>query len=283
MKGSNIVDLLSIFFKKTYRLETFQKDIKSFGIVLKGKSVENLPKIATEFNDCFIVNNFDLEMEIVGDSLLNKNIVHFVCRTMTTPMTPDNYRKLNIKEIQLANSGVLELLVPTKSIIYKLDGTGSQAYTAENKRLPAVKLPVMVSLIKAIRHYQSLGLKTVFLPKDMINRSKDIYGAEFAKKFPNTGQLAMYYTIEIIKPKNLWVIGLDFYQADYLCREGRPHMATIELQRTKMKRMNAVKVVEDWITEHPEINFNIVTYYEGLKPQDNLKVFNYSQTREILK
>jgi hypothetical protein len=239
-----------MFFGKAYRLETFQNDLKDFCIVLKGKSVENLPKIAKEFNDCFIVNNFDLEMEIVGNSLLNKNIVHFVCRTMTTPMTPDNYRKLNIKEIQLSNSTVLEHFK---------------------------------ALIKVIPHYQSLGLKTVFLPKDIIRVSKDLYGVEFAKKFPNTGQLAMYYALEIIKPKNLWVIGLDFYQADYLCRDGRPHLTPIEKQRAKMTRTNAVQVVEDWVTCHPEVNFNIVTYYEGLKPQKNLRIFNYSQEHEVLK
>ena len=240
------MDILSTFLTKKYALETFQQCVESFGVILKGKSVENLPKISNEFNDCFIVNNFDLEMKVVGDCLLNKNVVHFVCRTKTTPMTAENYRRLNVKEVQLSNSSVFEHFR---------------------------------ALIQVIPHYQSLGLKTVFLPKDILRTSKGLFGSEYAKKFPNTGHLAIYYAASVIKPKTLWVIGLDFYQSDYLCRDGRPHLSPIERQRSKMKRIKAVEVIQDWIEGHPETKFNIVTYYDRLKPQKNLEVINYSQAK----
>lgn len=179
------MNILNVVINKPYNLETFQAGIENFGIILKGKSIEKLPKIYKEFGDCFIANNFDKEIEIIGDCLLNKNIVHFSNRSFrTAPLKPENYKKLGIKEVQLYKNSALW-----------------------DKRL-----------LYIIYLYQSFGLRTVFLPKQLLKVSGSMFGSGFEKKFPNTGLLAIWYALEIIKPKKLWIVGLDFYQSDYLVR-----------------------------------------------------------------
>ena len=105
---------------------------------------------------------------------------------------------------------------------------------------------------------------------DILKVSSDLFGQEFAKKFANTGLLAIYYALKIIKPRNLWIIGLEFYQNDYL--ERRTYHPPIEVLQDKMKRVNAVGVANKWIKEHPNITFNILSYFNGFKPQRNLRL-----------
>jgi len=229
--------IFNAFFNKNYSLKTFCPGIENFGVILKGKSIEKLPKVSDEFKDCFIVNNFDKEIEIIGNCLLDKNIVHFTNRSFrTAPLKPENYRKLNIREVQLYKSSALW-----------------------DKRL----LYIMYI-------YQSLGLRTVFLPRQLLSKSGGLFGSEFEKKFPSTGLLAILYALEIIKPKNLWIVGLDFYQSDYLVR--RDYNTPIEIMRAKMKKTDAPGAVNRWITEYPNVNFNIVTYFDGFETSPNLRL-----------
>lgn len=232
-----LVKMGNVLVRKSYSLKTFQPNIENFGVVLKGKSIEKLPQVTKEFNDCFIVNNFDKEIEIIGDCLLDKNIVHFSNRSFrTAPLKPENYNKLGIKEVQLYKSSALW-----------------------DKRL-----------LYIIYIYHSLGLRTVFLPKHLMKVSKGLFGSEFEKKFPSTGLLAIFFALEIIKPQNLWIVGLDFYQSDYLVR--RNYNTPIEIMRAKMKKTDSPGAVRRWIREYPNVNFNIVTYFDGFEPQQNLKL-----------
>lgn len=226
-----------VLVEKPLELKTFEPGLENFGVILKGKSIEKLPKIYKEFDDCFIVNNFDKEIEIIGDCLLNKNIVHFTNRSFrTAPLKPENYNKLGIKEVQLYKNNAL----CDKRLLY------------------------------IIYLYQSLGLRTVFLPKQLLNVSGSVFGTDFEKKFPSTGLLAIWYALEIIRPQNLWIVGLDFYQSDYLVR--RHWNTPIEIMRAKMNRTNAPGAVNKWIKDYQHINFIIGTYFDGFEIKKNLTI-----------
>jgi len=138
------------FVKQIHECPYFSKGMDSFSIMLKGKSLEQLPNYDKEFESCFLVNNFDKEIEAIGDSLLGKKCVHFVNRVMTAPLQPENYKRFNITEIQLL-----------KISAYKDH-----------------------SLRKAIRYYKSLGLNLHFLPKKLLEFNKRDFGKEYAKKYP---------------------------------------------------------------------------------------------------
>ena len=213
----------------------FQENIESFGVILKGKSIEKIDRVYCNYDDCFIVNNFDKEIGLLERYLVNKNTVHVVNRLMTAPLTPSNYKKMGITDIQLSKDSA--------------------------RGDPMLRT--------AIGHYKSLGLRVHFLPERLL-RFNRYFGPEYANKHPNTGILAIAYALDIIRPKNLWIVGLDFYQADYLVR--RPHQSPIEKQREKMKRLDLVNVFVDILKKYPDVNVNMVSYYDGFPTLENLNI-----------
>lgn len=227
----------AIFVKPVKECPYFPKGLDSFGVMLKGKSLERFPNYDKQFENCFLVNNFDMEIEVIGDSLSGKKCVHFINRTTTAPLRPENYEKLNITDIQLS----------------LVSGLGE-------KRLK-----------KAIKYYKSLKLKTHFLPKKLLEFNKRDFGKEYARKYPNTGIIAIIYSLEILQPKVLWLIGLDFYQCDYLFK--RPKEYVLEHQQEKIKRINLVEVTANIFQRYPSTQINIVSYYKGFPEVQNVKFF----------
>ena len=221
----------------------FQENIEHFGVILKGKSIERIDKVYRNYDDCFIVNNFDKEIELLEKYLIGKNTVHFVNRLMTAPLTPSNYRKLGITDIQLS----------------KVSAKGDD------------------KLKRAIMHYKSLGLRTCFLPRRLLEFNR-YFGPEYANKHPNTGVLAICYALDIIRPKNLWIVGLDFYQADYLVR--RSHQSPLEDQRAKMDRIDLINVFVDILKRYPDGSVNIVTYYDGFPELANVNILRTGEDIE---
>jgi len=232
--NESICTLYSWFKKSSDGCPYFSKHPDSFGILLKGKSIELLPNHVNSFKDCFVVNNFDKEIEVVGESLVGKNCVHFVNRLMTAPLEPENYENYGITDVQLI----------------KTSAFGDRG------------------LVKTIRHYESLGLQTHLLPKKMLEFNTH-FSKEYRKKAPNAGALAIAYALELIQPKVLWIIGMDFYQSDYLIR--RPHQNPIEVQRAKMNRINIVEIMAVTFKRHPKIAINMVSYYKGFPEVPNVK------------
>ena len=167
-----------------------------------------------------------------------KNIVHLSNRSFrTAPLKDINYKRFGIKEIQFYKNSILW----------------------DKRSLYIIYL------------YNLLGLSTVFLPNMLLKNSGSIFGSEFEKKFPSTGLLAIYYALEIIKPKNLYIVGLDFYQSDYLIR--REWNTPIEIMQKKMSKADCSGVVNNWIKNYQKVNFIFGTYFDGFKPQKNLKIF----------
>lgn len=215
----------------------FPTGMDSFAVLLKGKSLEQLPKYEKQFECCFLANNFDEEIRLIGDSLIGKKCVHFANRLMTAPLKPENYKKLNITDVQLM-----------------------KVSACRDRRL---KL--------AADHYKSLGLNVHFLPKKLIKFNKD-FGMLYSKKYPNTGILTIVYALEMLRPKTLWVMGLDFYQSDYLTR--RPHQSPIEVQRRQMEKIKMAEITANTFRRYPEVKINMVSYYKGFPAPPNVEILS---------
>jgi len=90
------------------------------------------------------------------------------------------------------------------------------------------------------------------------------------RKYPNTGIIAIIYALEMLKPKTLWLVGLDFYQSDYLFR--RPHQNPLNVQQEKMGRINLVEVTANIFSRYPDTQINMVSYYNGFDEVENVKI-----------
>ena len=207
----------------------FPNNLKDFGVILKGASVARIDTVSDNFEHCYMVNNFDRninnadsEYSIVAPVLKGKNIVHFVNRLNTAPLLPEHYKELGITEIQFTKC----------------------------------EYDSMISQMRGL--YESYGLNCHLLPEELLGYNDFFAGTgNYAKKHPNTGVLAIIYAAHILKPKNLWVVGLDFYQNDYLFR--RPWQAPLKQQKAKMDRTNMVEHFIDVVRRNPNVNFKMVT------------------------
>jgi len=212
----------------------FQENIESFGVLLKGRSLSHLPRYAHKFNDCFIVNDFKEEIESFGDCIQGKNISHFVNKSKHARLHVKQYNSLNIDKIQ--------------------------AYQVFN----ILNLGHLVMWIR----YKMIKKELRWLPERLLAFNKS-FGPEFQRKFPNTGLLSIIYTLEIIKPQELWVLGLDFYKADYLFR--REYHETLTPQINKFDQLGLVDFMANIFALYPETHINLVTVYKEFPDVKNVK------------
>jgi hypothetical protein len=212
----------------------FPENPSSFGVLLKGSSLSEFPEYSDKFNHCFIVNDFKKEVEHIGSFLEGKKIVHFVNKSHYAPLYPSQYLHLNIDNIQIYQ----------KFNLFE------------------------IGLLKAWLRYTILRKKIYWLPDNLLKFNKT-FGKEFVKKFPNTGILAVIYALEIIRPKELWVFGMDFYKSNYLYR--RDYHKTLSPQIDKYAKLGLIDFVADLFKQYPSTNINFVTSYKEFPEIKNVK------------
>jgi hypothetical protein len=217
----------------------FNSDIENFGVLLKGKSVKSVHDYHDNFDACFVVNNFERELLQFENILKEKEVAHFINRLPTAPMSYSSYMAINIEKIMFMK-------------------------------------PFDIFDINMLRNYflcKVLRKKVFFLPRS-IQRKDWGFGDEYKHKFPNAGILSLIYVLEVIKPKNLWVFGLDFYHGDYLSR--RSHQNPIELQREKFDRLNLIDFTSNLFSCYEETKINIVTSCEEFPAMNNVNKIIYN-------
>lgn len=109
-----------------------------------------------------------------------------------------------------------------------------------------------------IKFYHALGVKNVrYLPDKYEKTTRGI---------SNTGVCCIFYVSEVIKPKRIWITGLEFYRENYLVKENYPH------QLAKTKKINLVDSFINIVKKYPHIEYNLITYYKKLPKIDNLNI-----------
>ena len=121
-------------------------------------------------------------------------------------------------------------------------------------------------------HYASmfLDLNVYFLP-EKLRKYNDRFGDEYKLKFPNTGVLSIIYTLDILKPKNLWLFGLDFYTTDYYVEQIKsPHPTSKTVQNSKIVRLNIIDAACNYFEEFSDTNIMLGSYYDEWPDIQNL-------------
>jgi hypothetical protein len=233
-------DFISMYFSnKLTDCDYFSKEIDSFAVLLKGSSLDKLSQYHKEFNSCFIVSDYDDELIAIGKYLKEKDIAHFTNRSKQSSLSKTNYQEFNIKHIQ----------------------TG-QVFRLNHFRLMETYL-----------HYKRMmiGLKVHSLPEGLL-RFHNSFGSEYALKFPNTGILSLIYTLEIVKPKVLWIFGLDFYSTPYMMKQSQGTVLSLEQQQSKLNRLNLPEYVSNLFQKYPETKIMMVSYYTKWPEINNMKI-----------
>jgi hypothetical protein len=203
----------------------------SIGILCRGKSLECLKEVTSRFNSCFLVNDWGTELKIFSKYLLGKKIVHFMNADKNTLLSHKQYEKFRIDH---------GLLTWTRK--HLMPGKGK------------------VNLPKAVAEYQKF-VTVSFLPDEYYQACRDI---------GNSGVLCALIVTELFKPKEVWVVGLDFYSQPYLIKPRTKD------QWDDIKKRNLVRKLHNRfirvVKAHRDVQYHLVTCYSEVKPQENLEV-----------
>lgn len=228
-----------MFFNKNNvkPFENTKNHTEDFAILLKGSSLDKLSSYYDRFEKCFIVSDYDDELNLIGDFLQGKEISHFTNRSKQSSLSKENYLKYRIKTIQ----------------------TG-QVFRWKHIRL-----------IETYFHYKRLaiGLEVLPLPEVLLKYHVEL-PPEYHLKFPNTGILSIIYALEIIRPRVLWVFGLDFYSTPYMTQQTQAPTLSVERQSDKIERLDLARFVSNAIEAHPKTSVMMASYYPGWPDLSNL-------------
>lgn len=215
-------------------MSLFPKNLDSFGVVLKGKSVEKIEKVYKNYQHQLFVNNYDPEFKKLEKYYTGKErSAQMVNRLSTAVCEKHTYDKTKVKDIIFS--------IPDK----------------KDKNVKFVR-----------SRYEELGMNIHYVDKEVMELSNKYFGV--SSKCPNTGILGILFALKVIHPKNIYIIGLDFYNQDYLYR--RAHQTKLVDQKEKMKKIKIVERFIQIVKDYPEVNFNLVTYYDKLPEMKNLKI-----------
>ena len=212
----------------------FSANLKNFGIICKGKSILGLPDIEKKFDACFIINQFEKELYHFEDIFKKKKIIHFVNRIRTAAMNKKTYKYFEINKIQMA--------VP---------------FNLFDKKL-------MVSYLK----YKYIGLEVKMMSKSILHKFHYTGKDAYKNKFPNTGILSILFASEILKVKNIYIIGLDFYTDDYLYKTKTSN--PVEITHQRFLNLKITDFFLDYIEKKKNTNFFLRTNYQFTHKPKNL-------------
>ncbi len=228
-----------MIFTRTIKDSYFPSDIDSFAILLKGSSLSNISKYHQEFENCFIVSDYDDELAEIGKYIEGKQISHFVNRLINSSLSKANYIKYGIKNIQIGYPFLLDRHLLRAYVNYKM----------------------MVA-----------GLRVHLLPRKLLLLLNKNFPKEYKYKFPNTGILSIIYSLEIIRPKKLWIFGLDLYSAPYMTKQTQPAKISIEGQHDKIERLNMSTFLLEIFLRYPNTKIMMFSHYPKWGSIENLTV-----------
>ena len=115
------------------------------------------------------------------------------------------------------------------------------------------------------------GLEVYSLPEKMLKFNRE-FSTEYSLKFPNTGALSLAYTLEMIKPKRLWVFGLDFYSAPYMEKQSQSTNLSLDQQAHKLERLNIPNFVFNLFKSYPNTKIFVSSAYPKWPKINNVQM-----------
>jgi hypothetical protein len=223
----------------------FPRDLDNFGILLKGPSLKVFPRYAEEFHHCFIVSDFSDELPLFAEPLARKAIVHFYGGGA---LTGEEYRRFDIRNVQFSR-------------------TRKHSPKEHYKQL----------FIQKIRN-RNFSIRCHPYPAEL-TPIWSFFGSEYVGKMPSTGLGALVYAVEVIKPRNLWVFGLDLYHnlsgdlsKNYLVPQ--TNIVDWKVTYEKSERLQLVPWAVDYLASQGEVNIRLASVNPAFQNLTNVQLID---------
>lgn len=213
--------------------------VDSIGIIGRGPSVYRLDLCYKKFNHCYLTGEFNNTLYKIEKYLIGKEIVLCTMQQFRYRTSEQNCKKFNIKNIQVS----------------------SQEGTIDHRKC-IKKLSDLKVIGFAKKHYEIV---------DRINKNNRIkVGSIFSTGM--SGVISALY----FNPKDIYIIGLDFYDKSvkpYFVREDMddPYVERIDFS-IKGLRKGMIEGIYSICGAFPNINLHLYTTYGGIKSKNNLNV-----------
>ena len=206
------------------------------GVIGRGPSVYRLDLCYKKFSHCYLTGEFNHTLHKIGRYINGKKIVLCVMQHNRYRTTKENCQKFNINNIQIQCQ----------------DGT--KEYRKCVSKFPDLKVSGFTK-----KHYDIV---------EKVNFGKDL--SVFSTGL--SGILSALY----FNPKNIYVIGLDFYNKNvkrYFVKEDKDIPGIEEIEKSiKGLRKGMIKSMYNICDNFKDTNLYLYTTYKGVKSKNNLHV-----------
>ena len=206
----------------------------------RGASLGHIPEIKDEIDNCFFAGNCRSALKKLRKSISGKKIVR-VMNKLDTQGHKETFERFKIKDIQCNFDGWLDREVPpSRMIIYD---------------------KIKIRNPWAAVHLAPPGIRE--------RRPLDVNGEPMS--WITTG----LFTIDLAafwQPKQIIIVGIDFYHSDYFSLE--THQRDMEASISQNRKQSS-KMIENFyaiVNRDSHIKFTIYTACRKIKPRSNLKV-----------
>ena len=214
-----------------YKIGDFNKENR-ISVLCRGKSLVHLSKIHEEIDACFIVGQFKQAFKRLNRYMYGKKIVPIINKSCIE--VPKNLsEKMGIKDVQ-CNFAV------TKPSLEKLHR-------------------------RAIR--KNPWAKVHVAPIEINDRKIRTTRKQSKPTWATTGMMAIDLAT-LFKPKEIWILGLDFYTCKYFSKE----KLNTSIDRNRGRKKIMLKYFYGILKRDPDIHFTLFTKAKKIKKHDNLTV-----------
>jgi len=214
-----------------YEVGDFNKENR-ISVLCRGKSLSHLGKIHKEIDACFIVGQFKQSFKKLGKYMVGKKIVPVVNKSWIK-VPKKLAEKLGIKDVQ-CNFAII------KPSLEKL-------HRRVIRKNPWAKVHVA--------------------PIKINDRKIRTTRKQSRPTWATSGMMAIDLAT-LFKPKEIWILGLDFYTCKYFSKE----RVNVSATKNKARKKLMLKYFYGILKRDPDIHFTLFTKARRIKKHDNLTV-----------
>ena len=226
----------------------------SIAILCRGESLKEV-KLLPDVEEYIIINGFsdELEMDFIKEVLTNKKITHVLSLgTLAYPhpsgathgcfgamLEKDHFKKFNIER----------LILPYVAECLPFDANNPVLYTIKNS-------------------------KNEYIPVHSLNDENKTYMMKdhprYKFTYPSCGMGSIGFATIDLGKKNVYIIGMDFYEkSGYLAKNVE---YDVIMRRCAAEGKQLKEFLPGFVSQHPDVNFNIYTYGNLSSNLKNFKI-----------